>query len=69
VRGKWVRALYIGERQVIEQQYAEWEITGPPRFATSIPAPVIPTRVRPKVVTPCLRYRTFTHVTGPYTLI
>lgn len=38
VRGKWVRARYIGERQVIEQQYAEWEITGPPRFATSIPA-------------------------------
>jgi hypothetical protein len=28
VRGKWVRARYIGERQVIEQQYAEWEITG-----------------------------------------
>jgi hypothetical protein len=29
VTGKWVRARYKVEREVITERYAEWEITGP----------------------------------------
>jgi hypothetical protein len=28
--GRWVRARYRAEREVIAQQYARWEITGEP---------------------------------------
>jgi hypothetical protein len=28
--GKWIRARYRAERDVIAAQYQEWELTGPP---------------------------------------
>jgi hypothetical protein len=30
VTGRWARARYRAEREVIEQRYAKWEITGEP---------------------------------------
>jgi len=30
--GKWVRARYVAERDVIAQRYREWEIVGPPEI-------------------------------------
>jgi hypothetical protein len=32
VTGKWTRARYVAEREVIEQQYREFEILGPPQI-------------------------------------
>ena len=29
ITGKWVRARYVAEREVIAARYAEWEIIGP----------------------------------------
>jgi len=30
--GKWVRARYVAERDVIAERYAEYEIIGPPEI-------------------------------------
>jgi hypothetical protein len=32
VTGRWVRARYVAERHIIEQNYAALEITGPPEI-------------------------------------
>jgi hypothetical protein len=32
VTGKWMRARYVAEREVIAERYKEWEITGPPEI-------------------------------------
>jgi len=30
--GKWIRARYLAKVPVIQRQYAEWELTGPPEI-------------------------------------
>ena len=30
--GKWIRARYVAERDVIAKRFAEFEITGPPEI-------------------------------------
>jgi hypothetical protein len=42
--GKWVRARYVAERNVIAERYGEWEITGPPELRRSVGAPFSPWR-------------------------
>jgi len=32
VRKRWIRARYLAERHVIESNYAQWEIIGPPEI-------------------------------------
>src|SRR5204863_2779737 len=34
--GKWIRARYMAELQVIAECYAEWELTGPAEIRTPI---------------------------------
>jgi hypothetical protein len=34
--GKWVRARYVAERNVIAERYREWEITGPPEIRSEL---------------------------------
>ncbi len=44
VSGKWVRARYIAERDVIAVRYSEWEITGTPELRRSVGAAFNPWR-------------------------
>jgi hypothetical protein len=44
VSGKWVRARYVAERNVIVERYCEWEITGPPELRRSVGASFSPWR-------------------------
>ena len=36
VSGKWVRARYVAERDVIAARYAAWEITGAPELRSCV---------------------------------
>ncbi len=44
VSGKWVRARYVAEREVIAARYAAWEITGVPELRQSVDAAFSPWR-------------------------
>jgi len=52
VTGKWARARYKAERDVIAERYAVWEITGPPEERESVDNPAYFNPGGPRPVVP-----------------
>jgi hypothetical protein len=68
--GKWVKARYVAEREIIAARYADWEIIGPPEIRDVDPQPGYfrPWRPRPKsrVISCSKRYESCTRTAGVY---
>ena len=48
--GKWIRAGYVGQRHVITERDAEWEITGPAEISIDVGGSFNPFRGTPMQV-------------------